>query len=166
MIRKAVIILLTLAAVGTGVVWAISHVRIDPKVRRYLSITQTGITGVYFFRDGNLVWSVSEGELSILLTTRCEAGRTYKGHDYFLGDFSVHKYVKSLSASDVLNRSVYVPLWFPLTLLASYPTIAFIRGPLRRWRRRRKGLCLKCGYDLMGNVSGVCSECGTEIEQP
>ncbi len=28
----------------------------------------------------------------------------------------------------------------------------------------RKGCCLKCAYDLTGNVSGVCSECGTEIE--
>ncbi len=48
---------------------------------------------------------------------------------------------------------------------AAYPTIAFIRGPLRRWRWRRKGLCLKCGYDLEGNVSGVCPECGAEIKE-
>jgi len=25
-------------------------------------------------------------------------------------------------------------------------------------------LCGACGYDLTGNVSGVCPECGTEIE--
>jgi peptidoglycan/LPS O-acetylase OafA/YrhL len=46
-------------------------------------------------------------------------------------------------------------LWLPLLLFAAYPTIAFIRGPVRRWRRRRKGWCVKCGYDLTGNVSGV-----------
>lgn len=34
---------------------------------------------------------------------------------------------------------------------------------LRR-RRRRLGLCLRCGYDLRGNTSGVCSECGRSIE--
>ncbi|UCC29745.1 MAG: hypothetical protein JSU86_16260 [Phycisphaerales bacterium] len=28
------------------------------------------------------------------------------------------------------------------------------------------GYCRKCGYDLTGNVSGVCPECGTEIEKP
>lgn len=33
-------------------------------------------------------------------------------------------------------------------------------GPLRRWRRRRKGWCVRCGYDLTGNVTGVCPECG------
>ena len=33
-------------------------------------------------------------------------------------------------------------------------------GPVRRWRLRRTGLCIQCGYNLEGNVSGVCSECG------
>jgi len=27
-------------------------------------------------------------------------------------------------------------------------------------------LCLVCGYDLTGNVSGVCPECGTRIRRP
>jgi hypothetical protein len=53
-----------------------------------------------------------------------------------------------------------IPLWMPLVLFAACPTITCIRGPVRRWRRRRKGCCLKCGYDLAGNVSGVCPECG------
>jgi hypothetical protein len=50
-----------------------------------------------------------------------------------------------------------------ILLFAAYPTIAFIRGPVRRWRRRRRGCCLNCGYDLTGNVSGVCPECGEAI---
>lgn len=32
------------------------------------------------------------------------------------------------------------------------------------WRRERaygRGFCQACGYDLTGNVSGICSECGT-----
>ena len=28
------------------------------------------------------------------------------------------------------------------------------------------GHCTKCGYNLTGNVSGVCPECGTRIESP
>jgi predicted Zn-ribbon and HTH transcriptional regulator len=27
----------------------------------------------------------------------------------------------------------------------------------------KKVLCIKCGYDLRGNVSGICPECGTEM---
>lgn len=58
---------------------------------------------------------------------------------------------------------VRIPLWAPFILFAAYPTIAFIRGPVRRWRRRRKGCCVKCGYNLTGNVSGVCPECQTRL---
>ena len=42
-------------------------------------------------------------------------------------------------------------------------------APLARWwwrdrlgeRRARNNLCPRCGYNLTGNVSGVCPECGT-----
>jgi hypothetical protein len=38
---------------------------------------------------------------------------------------------------------------------------AFLERPSRlSIARRAAGLCLKCGYDLTGNVSGVCPECG------
>jgi len=30
-------------------------------------------------------------------------------------------------------------------------------------RRVRQGVCLACGYNLTGNISGVCPECGTAI---
>ena len=30
-------------------------------------------------------------------------------------------------------------------------------------RRRRSGECTNCGYDLTGNESGVCPECGEAI---
>jgi hypothetical protein len=29
--------------------------------------------------------------------------------------------------------------------------------------RRDRGLCPACGYDLTGNVSGTCPECGRKI---
>ena len=32
-------------------------------------------------------------------------------------------------------------------------------------RKRRHGRCEACGYDLTGNVSGVCPECGTKIAE-
>ena len=33
------------------------------------------------------------------------------------------------------------------------------------WSRRAAGLCNRCGYDLTGNVSGACPECGTAVGQ-
>ena len=56
-----------------------------------------------------------------------------------------------------------VPYWLPVVVFAAYPLIAFMRGPLRRWRRRSKGSCQECGYNLTGNESGKCPECGTAI---
>lgn len=44
-----------------------------------------------------------------------------------------------------------------------YPLIVFVRGPLRRWRRRWRGECEPCGYNLTGNITGVCPECGSQI---
>ena len=57
---------------------------------------------------------------------------------------------------------IHFPLPVACGLLAVYPATAFIRGPLRKYRRRRKGLCVGCGYDLTGNESGVCPECGMQ----
>ena len=52
---------------------------------------------------------------------------------------------------------VGVPLWIPLVALAVPTALVW-----RRWfRRARPGHCPRCGYNLTGNVSGVCPECGT-----
>ena len=37
---------------------------------------------------------------------------------------------------------------------------------LRLFPVKRPGFCRECDYDLTGNVSGVCPECGTKIEVP
>ena len=35
-----------------------------------------------------------------------------------------------------------------------------------RWRRHRTpGQCTRCGYDLTGNVTGICPECGLPADQ-
>jgi hypothetical protein len=57
------------------------------------------------------------------------------------------------------TRSLVVPLWIPLVLVG-IPTVYLIR--LDR-RRIPPGHCQKCGYNLTGNVSGVCPECGQHL---
>ena len=52
-----------------------------------------------------------------------------------------------------------VPFWMILVIVA-IPTFIL----WRRDRRYPEGCCQGCGYDLTGNESGVCSECGTEAE--
>lgn len=45
-------------------------------------------------------------------------------------------------------------------LLSVWPACAYTLARIRRAMRTRRGQCLECGYDLTGNVSGVCPECG------
>jgi hypothetical protein len=56
------------------------------------------------------------------------------------------------------------------TLMWSTPLFGALWTMLfRRWCRRRRyvpGFCRKCDYDLTGNVSGRCPECGTPTEPP
>ena len=123
MIRKAVIVVLTL-----GAVWSL-----------WLSIPfilRTGIPGASY--------------------------RALLENDYVVVLMCGHLLLPELAWA---GGSLYIvlPWWMPTLALATYPTIAFVRGPLRRRRRRKRGECVSCGYNLMGNVTGVCSECGTAV---
>ena len=59
---------------------------------------------------------------------------------------------------ETILRLITIPLWIPL-LAVALPTVWL----WRRDSRHLPGLCRYCGYNLTGNVSGVCSECGTEV---
>lgn len=65
--------------------------------------------------------------------------------------------------------SVYVSLWMQLAVLfALTPALALVWSLLYvNWRNRRLPCrhCQTCGYNLTGNESGVCPECGTNIEK-
>lgn len=52
-------------------------------------------------------------------------------------------------------ESWIIPLWLPLALLALPTAYLFWRD-----RRHPPGHCQGCGYNLTGNESGVCPECG------
>jgi hypothetical protein len=55
---------------------------------------------------------------------------------------------------------IVVPLWMPLFA-------AVLPAALLWWtdHRIQAGHCRKCGYNLTGNVSGACPECGTPITE-
>lgn len=54
------------------------------------------------------------------------------------------------------------PAWIVTVGAWSCPLVCLIRGPLRRLRRRRRGLCINCGYNLTGAPEPRCPECGTK----
>jgi len=66
--------------------------------------------------------------------------------------------------TEVFGSPLNVPAIWLCVALAIFPTIwIFLRltdGPRIASMRRRSGLCVHCGYNLTGNTSGVCPECG------
>ncbi len=65
----------------------------------------------------------------------------------------------------------YNDLWIAYAAVASFwfvwlPIVLWINRRMRLRLLKEKGLCVKCDYDLTGNVSGICPECGTPIEKP
>lgn len=90
-------------------------------------------------------------------------------------DHSWHKYIAGIrfrralelggnSSRSMVGIVLFVPHAYVCLALAILPAFRG-RRVLRRWRANRRGLCQTCFYDLKGNVSGVCPECGTAVGQ-
>jgi hypothetical protein len=61
--------------------------------------------------------------------------------------------------ADTSGRFLRFPLWPLVALLLVICGCSY-------WRNRRpeKNACVDCGYDLTGNESGVCPECGAPTD--
>jgi len=51
----------------------------------------------------------------------------------------------------IVNTLFYAAIWFG---------VLFVPGIAKRAIRRKRGRCVKCGYDLRGDVAAGCPECG------
>ena len=58
--------------------------------------------------------------------------------------------------------SIATPHWFLFIMTLLLPTALLVRKMIRR-AAAPVGACRVCRYDLTGNASGVCPECGTRI---
>ncbi len=52
-----------------------------------------------------------------------------------------------------------VPLWIPILALSALSFVPLLLGR----KRRSLHACAECCYNLTGNTSGICPECGTPI---
>ena len=160
MIRKAIIVMLSLLALWTPVEFFLDDLSLDWESRHPL-----------LFEAGS--WECGymvEGESAILgcqrllvLRTSVPTPRMF-GIGGFLGVTSGIFSLGPFTAVYSQEHRVHVYIWLAVPVFAAYPTIALIRGPLRRRRRRKRGLCLDCAYNLTGNTSGVCPECAAKVE--
>ncbi len=167
MIRKAVIVVLTLGAVGMAVI-AVTSFR--PRESRFHSdllfhsdvffcTSRDGVLKLFFHRCPNCGSHGKHVVTCVFWDLPSHFGKAATLSDLRFGLFQWNVFQNPDRRTYVLS----LPTLVLAMLFVAFPTIAFIRGPLRRRSRRRKGLCVSCGYDLTGNVTGVCSECGTRI---
>jgi hypothetical protein len=67
-------------------------------------------------------------------------------------------------------KSLVVAFAVGIAALYSIEAIRYCVRALRwlpgreRWARAKTGLCANCGYDLSGNASGTCPECGENVD--
>lgn len=147
MIRKAITLSLMLALALLVVIWIASY------THRYTYELPT--------RQGALTSGFMDGKILIAVTNRQPTPSRLLGA---LGFRNVTP--PSFHTHHRFHHALFVPIWLLLAITGTFPVIALIRGPLRHRYRRRSGLCLKCGYNLKGNQSGTCPECGTKIGKP
>ena len=70
-------------------------------------------------------------------------------------------YGLDVPVSDMTADSLMLPHWFLTLIIAILPAVW-----IYKWRKRRKlgpNSCPGCGYDLTGNESGECPECGNSL---
>lgn len=75
------------------------------------------------------------------------------GVPYVIG-FSIHH--------NATRFNVTAPCWFVLVITSILP-VSWIISHLNRLRFHGKNRCTQCGYNLEGNISGVCPEWGTPV---
>jgi hypothetical protein len=82
---------------------------------------------------------------------------------------SVGRPLNFTDARGICGYLPIAPIWSGLALnTIFYGMMAwgllFLPGTLRRWRRRRGGRCVKCGYNRGGLAMGAaCPECGAGL---
>ena len=169
MIRRAIIVVLTLLAMTTVVVWGTSYLKPLAVERSLTSELLVGVLADVGQVGGWVLDSESDSRSRFfrkscisIMQSQIYAGARKVFEKGFLRENSFRRPM----LTGVRLSTLACPLWVPALGFTVYPTIAFIRSPARRWRRRKRGECVRCGNDLTGNDSGVCPECGKQIGTP
>ncbi len=182
MIRKAILLLLTMAAAGAAAAWGLSYYRVCLE-RNVYDIPPGPHVPAFSARQHRV--SLMNGYLYVHYSkfpTR-NLGRPAERHLKIqdppgmhwetAGELDGWAFTVARAAHgwglDISGNSnppavvVSTPLWLPTLLFAIYPAIAVLCRRIRGRLSSDPSLCSQCGYNLTGNQSGTCPECGTTI---
>lgn len=157
--------------------WAVDTLRVPVRRSRFVeACSRLGVVSVGFYLD--TYWR-SAGERAfrsqgvngyILTTEQMQVLLEFAILEEKIADspvkpvrsFACAKRTIRLGARTLKATYVSFPHWVPVILLAIAPALVVFRG-FQRWRFGQANECPNCGYNLTGNVSGRCSECGLDL---
>ena len=167
-VRKSILVFLAVLTVFLCLIWLASYFPrfISP---RLLSVKLGQSNSVVICANGAIIFSHSycttctlrnwEHENNCLMQFGQPISRML--YDKAIGPVHLSK---EGSGSSLIYQ-VETKMWCLEILVGLYPILAAMRFPRRLARfRRRRGLCVKCGYNLTGNTTGTCPECGTKFK--
>lgn len=173
MIRKITLVSLIFLTLVTGVAWASSYAILSPRLilfrdnrtpRFEIRLPLGPPKGFRFWSHygrEQLSLATHHGQLTIFHGTPQSCGTGLRSTHLSFAGLAWSGCGYDLS-KPYLMQSIQVPLWMLLGIFAAYPILT-VTPWARRRRWHRAGLCIGCGYDLTGNISGVCPECRTTV---
>ncbi len=166
MIRKSLTILSFVGLLLSVGLWGVSYLNISlaraaPRNAKH----QRSAVNVFEVVQGALKYShplVQDGRLTLVadLWSRVHGFKGFKTNWVP----RIQTYRESWNDNSLALSYVIVPLWIPTAIFG----LLFLScRPLhfhRRRKRKKLGLCVKCGYDLRGSLDR-CPECGGAFEK-
>ncbi|MGD2108081.1 MAG: hypothetical protein PVI86_01690 [Phycisphaerae bacterium] len=154
MLTKVVAIMAFVSLPLTAAVWHRSHS--TPRQYRY-DVTAYKSLRIYL-KDGKC------GLRLLSLPTKTAGRSEFKAKlDYNARQMREGLVLHSTKHGPYRITWLVFPLWVPTLALAAVGVIPLSYGPARQSWRRWRGCCLVCGYNLYGNRSGRCPECGNRV---
>jgi hypothetical protein len=153
MLRRVLLILSVMGLAGSLGLWALSYFPISFSYgyQNYLGTVRR--TKSVWLSSGSLLW---QHDSAASIPALSSSWHPFSDLDTFwLPRFRYSDRCQD-GHPDLLIR---LPLWMPTTSSAML-LIPLLWSYRRHRRRRRLGLCLRCGYDLRGSPE-KCPECGT-----
>ena len=138
---------------GLTIVWAIVQMHHEIIIRSPIVLVWIREWSITVFGPGALTTSLN-GD-GIIQTTEYDCSRDVFRQPHANGRTTLHK-----SGGVLYQWSFVAPFWLLFLLFLTVTWFLF-------WRDLRSiptGHCQACGYNLTGNVSGRCPECGSTCD--